>query len=103
MGTTRINGCIAVENQSTGAIQNALTESQEKVYEILGYDQDQLSFDGVKKVYEYKEPPSFEPWLIPYIVTWCIILIAGAVMFWPSKNEEESNVEIEKVSVENPA
>merc|ERR1712173_435949 len=32
--TTRINGCIVVENQSTEAIQNALTESQKKVYEI---------------------------------------------------------------------
>merc|ERR1711997_714181 len=98
--TTRINGCIGVPQKSRQEIQDALTEAQERVYEILGYDQDQLSFDEVAKKYEYKEPPSFEPWLIPYIITWCIIILAGAVMFWPSKSEE---IEEEKDEIENPA
>ena len=49
--TARINGCIQVAGQSKANIQNALANSQEKVYEILGYDQDELTFDGVAKVY----------------------------------------------------
>merc|ERR1712127_38553 len=98
--TARINGCIQVADQTRANIQKALSNSQEKVYEILGYDQDELTFEGVAKVYEYVEPPAFEPWLIPYIITWIIIIIAGAVMLWPSKDEDEEKDDIKSVIVE---
>merc|ERR1712088_185847 len=60
---------------------DALSNHQDDIYRITNTTAKELIFDGFYEVFEYKEPPSFEPWLIPYIIFWCIILLSGFLMF----------------------
>ena len=101
--TQRISGCIQVYGKNgdpntaftTDELIDGLSNNQEEIYRITNTTSKELSFENVYEVYEYVEPSSFEPWLVPYIIFWCIIVLAGTVMFWdmicPKKEQENEN------------
>lgn len=116
--TVRVSGCIQVfkntvpqESFSEDELIKALSFNQDIIYQITNTTAKELTFDGVYEVFEYVEPASFEPWLIPYIVFWCIIILTGFIMFKDaiyecfgcSTTEKESETEKVSVGEVNPA
>lgn len=106
--TERISMCVEVDNFASNVVRQAIKNSKANLNGALILTDEELYVDGILPTLSPVPKYDFEPWLIAYIVVFCLVIIGGVTVLLYSKfhksgesEDKERILDVEEGSVED--